>query len=409
VRIALRLRAEAYHPNRSHSQKHNGSHNTMPDNHPITPAPPDALASSPTTEPAERRQIRVTSSPKTLLRLVPMLLGFHPEASMVIIGTQPPRGTVKVSLRYPLYDPTVPDVAAYYVGHALNLLTSRDYTRVVAIGYGSDERVTPFIELLREHADEHGLQLLELLRVEDNRYWSYACADPTCCPPEGVPFDPTPDPALTELLGAGVPEVLANREALAGLVAPVKGAAAQSMLRATRTAIARVAELVKQARASSSQHPIAPAGIRAVQQAITNYRQEEGVITHDEAAWLLVSLRDMWVRDDAWSRMEADHRQAHRRLWLDLTRLARPGYVAAPATLLAFVAWQSGNGALANVALDRALKDDPDYKMAQILRRTIDSGMDPSKAKLPMTPEQIAEEYSKSGWAEAEPHDRQVE
>jgi Domain of unknown function (DUF4192) len=67
--------------------------------------------------------------------------------------------------------------------------------------------------------------------------------------------------------------------------------------------------------------------------------------------------------------------------------------VAAPASLFAFVAWQSGNGALANVALDRALDDDPRYSMALLLRQVIDSGAPPSLARLPMTPEEVAASY----------------
>ena len=72
---------------------------------------------------------------------------------------------------------------------------------------------------------------------------------------------------------------------------------------------------------------------------------------------------------------------------------AQPGYVAAPASLLAFTAWQGGNGALANVALDRALADDPGYSMAQLLRDVIDAGTPPSMARLPMTPEEVAASY----------------
>jgi hypothetical protein len=85
-------------------------------------------------------------------------------------------------------------------------------------------------------------------------------------------------------------------------------------------------------------------------------------------------LRDLRVRDDAWSRMHPEHKAAHLRLWTDLTRRARPGFVAPAASLLAFVAWQCGNGALANVALDRAQADDPRYSMATLLREVIDSG-----------------------------------
>jgi hypothetical protein len=57
------------------------------------------------------------------------------------------------------------------------------------------------------------------------------------------------------------------------------------------------------------------------------------------------------------------------------------------------VAWQQGNGALANVALDRALADDPRYSMAMLLREAIDAGAPPSLARLPMTPEEVAASY----------------
>ncbi len=57
------------------------------------------------------------------------------------------------------------------------------------------------------------------------------------------------------------------------------------------------------------------------------------------------------------------------------------------------MAWQSGDGALANVALDRALGDDPDYSMALLLRQVINAGAPPSMAALPMTPEEVAASY----------------
>jgi hypothetical protein len=67
--------------------------------------------------------------------------------------------------------------------------------------------------------------------------------------------------------------------------------------------------------------------------------------------------------------------------------------VATPASLLAFVAWQAGDGALANVALDRALADDTRYSMALLLRQVITAGAPPSLARLPMTPEEVAASY----------------
>lgn len=92
--------------------------------------------------------------------------------------------------------------------------------------------------------------------------------------------------------------------------------------------------------------------------------------------------------------MDSAERKSHLRLWLDLTRLALPCYLPAPASLLAFVAWQSGNGALANMALDRVLAADPGYSMATALQHVLDLGTPPSMARVPMTPEEVAEWYA---------------
>jgi hypothetical protein len=71
-----------------------------------------------------------------------------------------------------------------------------------------------------------------------------------------------------------------------------------------------------------------------VAEAIRRYRSGEEIDV-EFAAWVTVALRELRVRDDAWARMLPEHGNAHSRLWADLTRLAQPGYVAAPASLLA--------------------------------------------------------------------------
>ena len=138
---------------------------------------------------------------------------------------------------------------------------------------------------------------------------------------------------------------------------------------------------------------IAQSGLEAAREAITRYRDGGGPLTRSAAATLTVMLGNLRVRDDVWARMDPGHRVAHLRLWTDVTRLAQPGYAAAPATLLAFTAWQDGDGALANVALDRALADNPRYSMALLLREALDGGAPPSMAVLPMTPEEVAASY----------------
>jgi hypothetical protein len=48
------------------------------------------------------------------------------------------------------------------------------------------------------------------------------------------------------------------------------------------------------------------------------------------------------------------------------------------------------------VALDRAQADDPGYTMAILLREVINAGTSPRRARLPMTPEEVAASYAEA-------------
>lgn len=334
--------------------------------------------------------------------MVPSLLGFDPGHSIVVIGTSPATAEVRVTLRYDLPDPRHPGAAAALARHAVALLSAQGVTTTVAVGYGADAAVAPVAAAFRDRASQAGIAVTEFLRAERLRYWSYVCTSPECCPPEGTPYDIADHPAA-RALRAGGGRVLADRETLAATVASVGGQQGAVMRRATRQCLAQVAKSV--ARLESRGMRVCPdrftavLGQVAVRDAIMRYR-DGGAAPTEHAALLTVALAQVRVRDDAWARMDPEHQGAHLRLWTDLTRLARPGYVAAPAALLAFVAWQAGDGALANVALDRAFADNPRYSMALLLREALDSGAPPSMARLPMTPEEVAAAYDAAEAAE---------
>ena len=337
-------------------------------------------------------------SPAALLRLIPHLTGFVPETSLIVIGVSPPRDRIRVTLRYDLPDPPEPDLVTDLAAHAISVLTAQRLTAAVAVGYGPESVVSPAARELRDAAWQAGLDVREILRVQDGRYWSYLCGNEACCPAAGTPFDPAPaDPAEAQALAAVGDPVLSCRAALAARVAPLGGIAAESMRQATRRAERHVTKLLSRVRKSSrlgaARRMIIAEGLAAVGTMITRYRGGGRFTTDDEIARITVALRDLRVRDDAWARMDPAHAEGHLRLWTDVVRRAQPGYVAAPAALLAFVAWQSGNGALANVALDRALADDPRYSMATLLREVITAGAPPALARLPMTPEEVAASY----------------
>lgn len=328
--------------------------------------------------------------PADLLAVVPFLLGFEPADSIVIIGTRDHE--VGVTFRY---DIPSPRNAGLVAKHAAELLCAQGLNAACAVGYGDGQRVTPAADALRSQFSEAGITVSELLRVQDGRYWSYLCTDTSCCPAEGTPFGLEPHPLALRMRQGGQ-LLFASREELAATIAPAGGRLGADMRRATAEAHANLARCVagldKAGTPVSRAMLTATLGKVAVRDAINCYRSGSQV-TAKAAAALTVALRQLRVRDDAWCRMDSEHRAAHLRLWTDLTRLARPGYVAAPASLLAFCAWQDGNGALANVALDRALADNPRYSMAALLRDALDSGAPPSMARLPMTPEEVADAY----------------
>ncbi len=343
------------------------------------------------------RQPRIrVSSPADVLAVVPHLIGFHPGKSLVVMGIGRPRARIQLAFRYDLPDPPDAVHAADIAEHAAEVLRHRRLSTVIGVGYGPGALVTPVADALAAALRQAGLRLHELLRVEDGRYWSYLCENPECCSADGVPFDVSASPAAAAMTVAGL-VAYPDRAALARTLAPVTGAAAQSMDRATSRARERAAGLIAQASSSSGGKQrtslLVDEGRRAVREAISTYRAGGRLLEDDVVAWLTVVLAHLAVRDDAWARMDPGYRAAHLRLWTDVARRAVPAYLPAPASLLAFTAWQSGDGALANIAIDRALAADPGYSLAQLLRDIMDAGVPPSAARVPMTPEQVAATY----------------
>lgn len=111
-------------------------------------------------------------SPTALLAVVPHLLGFVPEASIVVIGTAPPRDRIRVTLRYDLPDPPDEQLAADIAAHAAGILAAQGLPGAAAVGYGSETRVTPAADAFRDTARQAGIAVHDILRVENGRYWS---------------------------------------------------------------------------------------------------------------------------------------------------------------------------------------------------------------------------------------------
>lgn len=243
------------------------------------------------------------------------------------------------------------------------------------IGYGPPERVTPAVDAVRTELARAGLRVLDALRVTGSRYWSYLCDDPHCCPPEGKAFDPSTSRVAAAATFAGQ-VALPDRAALVRLLDPVVGAAREAMRLATVRADQSLTRLLAAAPTEPRRaRELRTAGESAVRVAHDRHRRADRLID-DEVAWLSLLLDHIPVRDHAWRRTGPEDWQQS--LWGDLVRRAEPGLVAAPASLLAFSAWRAGQGALAAVAIERALSDRPGYSMALLLEDVLRNGVQPS-------------------------------
>ncbi|MFI7523789.1 DUF4192 domain-containing protein [Micromonospora globbae] len=301
-----------------------------------------------------------------LLAAVPYLLGFHPADSLVTIGLTGHRITVAARTDLPA-PATIPDWAPRAARQHLALLRNVDATTAILIGYGPATTVTPVIDAITPHLHAAGITIVDTLRVTDGRYHSYLCQDPRRCPPDGVPFDPHYSPTAVHAIVAGQ-TALPDRAALVASLAPTKSV---RMTEASR----RAQERALAAQISGGRKALIRAGRQAVDEAFARYAAD-AVLTDDEVAWLAVLLADIAVRDHAGQATGTEPWQLA--LWTDITRRADPAYAAAPATLLALTAWRHGQGALAAVALDRALTADPHYRLAHLVDHALRHGIPPT-------------------------------
>ncbi|MDS1271082.1 DUF4192 domain-containing protein [Lipingzhangella sp. LS1_29] len=307
------------------------------------------------------------TGPSDLLAAVPYLLGFHPRDSLVLVGIarQGSRQTICCSARCDL--PTVAAEAPATAAIVTQPIHAANAAFVVLVGYGPAHRVTPCVDAVQQAVAARGVELREALRFTEGRYWSYTCTG-TCCPATGMPFDPQNSLIPTQMVAAGF-VAYADRSQLDSVLDPVTGPRRAAMSEATHRLEGEPPE----------EEHLRTAGTESVRAAAA--AADHGALPQDpaELAWLCLAVRDTRVRDEAWLRIRPENAEAQLHLWQWILRNAEPRYRVAPGALAAFAAWQSGRGALANLALDRVLGADPNYPMALLLRRALQCGLPPQR------------------------------
>ncbi|RBY97883.1 DUF4192 domain-containing protein [Blastococcus sp. TF02-8] len=341
-----------------------------------------------TDQPAsDRPEVRI-SDPGEIAAALPHLLGFHPRESVVLIGLGGPSGgRVGLTVRADLPHAHHAMAAATLLTRSLR--TDRPKAAVVVVVSEEpdllddrDQDVGPDRAALPHRAVVHALVLRltaadiavrDVLLVRGGRWWSYGCPCPCCLPGAGTPV-PRGVSALAAAAVTTGQVLAADRAALAARLDPSPGERSGVRAACVRVASERAARAREVGWTGSTEE-----AWTAVLEAVARCRPGEPSVPlpDDELAAVLWALRDGRVRDRALSLALGDDAAAAEALWTECTRRGVPPLDAGPATLLAVSVWLRGDGAMANVALDRALDSDPGCTLARLLRDGLDACLTP--------------------------------
>ncbi|RPK57319.1 hypothetical protein EES43_22495 [Streptomyces sp. ADI96-02] len=355
------------------------------------------------TGPAGEQQITLRG-PADLADALPYLMRFYPNDSVVMVALHGGRGRFGGRLRLGIpqsageWGPVADQLAECLISGSEKRDGRPDAIVVFLCQDSADggsgrltmERLRPFAQRLRTACGALDVPVLEALCISDGRYWSYCCPDSRCCPTQGKPLalpGTTVMAAAAAYAGIHVRGTLRDMEArLEPLRAPAEASAQEQALdEAGPSMMARI--LDEQAREGVARETVRMArglmerlGTTAPAPPALADIQDDRLISHDEAAAVILGLQDRDTRDKAAAWMEGPEAQSALRLWRALARRCVGPYgehAAAPLTLAGWVSWSTGDEPGARVALTLALRADPDYTFAQLLHRACNEGLDP--------------------------------
>jgi hypothetical protein len=311
-----------------------------------------------------RRPVARVSGPGDLVATVPVLVGFEPEHSIVALVLR--RSQVALTMRVDL-----PPSAQRRAWKALAETVVRgarqaDGSSAVLVVYSDDPRHTDAARAVVTALLHRDIEVLDVLRVHDGRWWSAMCSNPDCCPPQG---SPVPETSAARIAAAVVDGrvVRADRACLADEFAPAPDLDPRA-----------VAEALDAARTGVP--PPGPDQLATVGALLTEAASAalEGTLPLGTAALLAQVLRDGDCRDEAYRHLVRAPRTQARALWSSCCRLLTPPALVVPLALFALVAYLDGDGAVANLALERAEAVDPQHPTVRLVSDVLASALAPS-------------------------------
>ncbi|HWJ07945.1 MAG TPA: DUF4192 domain-containing protein [Nocardioides sp.] len=303
--------------------------------------------------------------PEDLLAMAPVVLGFWPHDSVVMMTFGARRA---FHARLPLPDPAELD-AGLLLQVEESLLGPAEHhgvQAVVLLYYSDDPHVAGAVHrALVAGCRARGIGLVTAIAADGAEF---ALLDLDGEPGPRTPYDVTAHPFVVQGIVAGR-TTHPSREHMVDSI-QVDEAAAVPVLAALGD--------------GGWLDTDPPSGARAVRRhgnwvvATVRRAVDTGeLLAPAEVARLLWALQVPRIRDAAWSVLE--HRTAveHVRFWTQVLRRTPDQLAAAPAVLLGLAAWQSGDGALAWAAVDRCRRADPHCRLADLLAGLLEGAVAP--------------------------------
>lgn len=320
------------------------------------------------------------TSPSDVLAAVPHLVGFRPVDSLVLIAVHDSGQALRLGTTIRADLP--PGDQRYQLAeYLLNGPIGRQRVEavlVVVIGGTSGSRdASPVVDMelphrdlvgiLREVFGGAGISVSHAMWVPEIRTGvTWRCYDDDQC--RGQVADTTASPLAAALTAAGV-VTLESKHDWQQLVA---GEAPEILARRSARLDALYEDLEEQRGAADG----AWRDLEIVLAAIR--RVDSGApLTEDDLLRVLIAVSDHRVRDVALGMALGEWSSAAERLWTDLVRKAPEPELAEVAALLAYSAYLRGEGALANVALERIEATRPNHRLGRLLRQALDAAVSP--------------------------------
>jgi Domain of unknown function (DUF4192) len=308
--------------------------------------------------------------PGVLIAALPAVLGFVPEKSLVLVTVD--RGEMGCVMRVDLSDEL-----SHSLAHIADVAAAAKPDSAIAVVIDDDGASCRMCnDDYRELADRlttalanRGIELLAahvVDRVAAGGRWH--CADG--CGNAGTVDDPSASPLA-------VAAVLDGRRLYA------RRAELQEVIEVANSARADLlAEIIGDRKPDSAERPdeAARADIEATIAAAT--RVADAVELDDaELARLAWALTDLRVRDTLYALAVGENAGQAESLWALLSRTLPEPWRVEALVLLAFSAYTRGDGPLAGVSLEAALRGDPTHRMAGMLDTALQSGLRPEKIR----------------------------